>query len=162
MLFRLDRQQTDQDMAKGGIMIVCQSLLKPVICHPPQLEVVSITAISTQSGRKISISAVYKCPQQQLAAFLTLFDNYLADLPQSTPTIVLGDFNEDLLSRSSSSRLLQLMSSRGFSQLVQGPTTDSGSMLDHIYYSGSTDNTFVDVVDTYYSDHDATYLSFST
>ena len=87
-------------------MIVCQLSLKPVrmnICRPPQLEVVSNTAISTQVWQ--SISAVYKHPQQQLAAFLTLFGNYLADLPQSTPTIVFGDF---LLSRSSSSRVLQL------------------------------------------------------
>ena len=50
------------------------------------------------------------------------------------------------------------MSYRGFSQLVQVPTTYSGSLLDHIYYNGATDNTFIDVVDTY-SGHDATYLS---
>ena len=75
------------------------------------------------------------------------------------PTIIVGDFNEDLLSRSTSSRILQLMSSRGFSQLVQVPTTDSGSLLDHIYYNGITEDAVVDVIDTYYSDHDATYLS---
>ena len=51
------------------------------------------------------------------------------------------------------------MSSRGFSQLVQVPTTDSGSLLDHIYYNSIAENTFVDIVDTYYSDHDATRQS---
>ena len=76
------------------------------------------------------------------------------------PTIILGDFNDDLLSTSTSSRLLQFMSSKGFSQLVQGPTTDSGSLLDHIYCNDVGEDTcYVDVIDTYYSDHDATYLS---
>ena len=51
------------------------------------------------------------------------------------------------------------MSSKGFSQLVEVPTTDSGSLLDHIYYNGSAASTSVDVVDTYYTDHDATYVS---
>ena len=44
-------------------------------------------------------------------------------------------------------------------QLVQVPTTYSGSLLDHIYYNSIAENTFVDIVNTYYSDHDATYLS---
>ena len=52
--------------------------------------------------------------------------------------------------------MLQLMSSRRFSQLVQVPTTDSGSLLDHIYYNGAVNDALIDVVDTYYSDHDVT------
>ena len=56
-------------------------------------------------------------------------------------------------------QVLQLMSSRGFAQLVKVSTTDSGSLLDHIYYNGSAADAFVDVIDTHYSDHDATYLS---
>ena len=51
------------------------------------------------------------------------------------------------------------MSSKGFSQLVKVPTTDSGSLLDHIYYDSSSTNTFVDVVYVYHSDHDATIAS---
>ena len=53
------------------------------------------------------------------------------------------------------------MSSRGFAQLIKISTTDSGSLLDHIYFNGNAADAFVDVIDTYYSDHDATYLSVS-
>ena len=163
IVFRLDRIQTsNEDLAKGGIMIVCPSALHPVridIQRPPQLEVISITASSTHSNSRMCILTVYRHPQQPLATFLSLFGNYLAILPQIVPTIISGDFNEDLLSRSTSSRVLQFMSSIGFSQLVQVPTTDSGSLLDHIYYNGIIEDTVVDVIDTYYSDHDATYLS---
>lgn len=94
-----------------------------------------------------------------METFLPLLDNYLSRIPHQTmPTIVLGDFNDDV-STASSSQLLRMMSSKGFSQLVKVPTTDSGSSIDHIYYTGTTTNVFTDVVDTYYSDHDATYIS---
>ena len=162
-VFRQDRIQTSTEyLAKGGIMIVCPSSLQPVrmnVPHPPQLEILTVKTSSTNSVGRMCIIAVYRRPQQHLATFLSLVGDYLANLPQIVPTIIVGDFNEDI-SRSNSSRLLQLMTSRGFSQLVQVPTTDSGSLLDHIYFNGIIENSFVDVIDTYYSDHDATYLSF--
>ena len=35
----------------------------------------------------------------------------------------------------------------------------TGSLLDHIYFNGNAADASVDVIDTYYSDHDATFLS---
>ena len=164
-VFRLDRLQTNsEDLTKGGIMIVCPSSLQPVrinINHPNQLEAISIIATSTNSGRRMCIVAIYRHPCQPLTEFLPLISNYVTNLPNIIPTIILGDFKEDLLSRSTSSVLVQLMSDREFHQLVHLPTTDSGSLLDHIYYNGNIEDTFVDVIDTYYSDHDATHLSLS-
>ena len=96
----------------------------------------------------VYIIAVYRRPQQYLPTFLSLIGDYLANLPQIVPTIIVGDFNEDI-SRANSSRLLQLMTSRGFSQLVQVPTTDSGSLLDHIYLNGIIVNSFVEMSSTH-------------
>ena len=102
-IFRLDRTQTRSgDLAKGGIMIVCPSSLQPIrinIKRLTQLEVVSITAHAIHSDCKLCLVTVYRRPQQQLVAFLSLLGNYLANLPQMVPTIIVGDFNEDLLSR---------------------------------------------------------------
>ena len=117
------------------IIILCPISLQPVRIssqRPSQLELVGITATSTHSRCKMRILTVYKRPQQSLAIFLSLMDEFLFNIPQIMPTIILGDFNDDLLS-TTSSRLLQFMSSKGFYQLVQGPTTDSGSLFDHIY-----------------------------
>ena len=165
MVFRLDRIQTSSDnLAKGGIMMVCPKSLQPVRIssqRPPNLEVVGITVKSNHSGCTMCILTVYRRPQQPMATFLSLMDEFISNLPQIVPTIILGDFNNDLLSTSSSSTLLQFMSSKGFFQLIQVPTTDSGSLLDHIYCNTvGADAYYVDVVDAYYSDHDATYLSF--
>ena len=81
------------------------------------------------------ILTVYRRLQQPMARFLSLMDELISNLTQVVPTIILGDFNDDL-SISSSSRLLQFMSTKGFSQLAQVPTTDSGSLLDYIYCNG--------------------------
>ena len=165
IMYRCDRVPSSaQDLSNGGVLIACASSLHPVrtsIQHPPTLEIVSIV-VSTQTGHRICVVAVYRRPQLPLGTFLPLLNEYLSNLPhqahQGMPTVILGDFNENLLPSTSSSRLLQFMSSLGYTQLVAEPTTDSGSLLDHIYYNRSYQG-FVDVVDTYYSDHDACFLS---
>ena len=85
MIFRLDRLQTSsEDLAKGGIMIVCSSSLQPIrvnIQRPPQLEILSIIATSTNLGCRICIVTVYRRPQQSIAVFLPLLYNYMANLP---------------------------------------------------------------------------------
>ena len=49
----------------------------------------------------------------------------------------------------------------GFTQLLKSPTTDQGTLLDHVYCSGALNGIVVEVSDTYYSDHDAVYSSHS-
>ena len=74
------------------------------------------------------------------------------------PTIVLGYFNEDLV-QNPDSRMLSLMSNNGYKQLVQSPTTDRGTLIDHVYYNRPPGSTVLQVHDTYYSDHDTVCLS---
>ena len=106
------------------------------------------------------VVVLYRRPQLPLRLFWTLLDGYLSKVPHHTvPTVVLGDFNDNLLATPCQDQVLRMMSSKGFSQLGQVPTTDTGSLLDHIYYSGAFTSAFVDVVDVYYSDHDATFMS---
>ena len=160
LIFRLDCQQTStEDLSKGGVMIICPKLLQPVSQTPPQIEVVSIIANSINSNCQVCVVAVYRRPQLPLAIFLPLMDEFISNLPQIVPTIIVGDFNDDLFAISRLSRLSQLMSSRQFTQLVQVPTTDSGTLLDHIYCNSICEDTYIDVMDTYYSDHDAVYVS---
>ena len=163
VLYRCDRVTTsNQDLSKGGVMIACSSALHPQctnVQHPSSLEVISII-VSTHTHHQMCIVAVYRRPQLLFSNFLSLLDDYFSNLPhQAIPTVILGDFNENLLSPTSFSRLPRFMTSLGFTQLVTSTvaTTDSGSLLDHIYCNQS--GTGLDVVDTYYSDHDACFLS---
>ena len=100
-VFKLDRVATSsRDLSNDGIMIACATSLVPIsvnISHPPLLEIKSIT-ITTCSNLKMCIVAVYRHPQLPLSTFLPLLDDYLSRIPHpEMPTVVLGNFNEDLL-----------------------------------------------------------------
>ncbi len=71
--------------------------------------------------------------------------------------IVLGDFNEDILTNNKSA-LLQFMNTNGFSQHVYNATTDRGTMID-LVFARNLDFVIhaIDTYDVYYSDHDAVY-----
>ena len=163
VIFRLDREHnTIEDLYKGGVMIICPKSLKPVrisIHTQPQFEVVAIIATTLNSNEQICVVAVYRRPQLPLGVFLPLMNDLISNLPPIAPTIIVGDFNDNLLAASRLSTLSQFMSLRQFTQLVQVPTTDSGTLLDHVYCNATYENMYIDVIDTYYSDHDAVYLS---
>lgn len=104
-LYRCDRAPTSaQDLSNGGVMVACVPSLNPQrmhIEHPTSLEIVSIM-ITTPKNHQIYVIAVYRRPQLPLRNTLSLFANYLTHLPhQSQPTVILGDFNENLTTSSS-------------------------------------------------------------
>ena len=161
-VYRLDRPATyPQDLEKGGIMVACVESLQPEevnIHHHGHLEVKTISLTHHSIG-KMYIVTMYRRPWLPAVIFLGHLDNYLSLFPyKQYPTVILGDFNDNL-SGASSSVMTPFLSARGFAQLVKTPTTHSCSLLDHIYYNGPEANTVVDVVDTYYSDHNATFVS---
>ena len=46
-----------------------------------------------------------------------------------------------------------MLTLKGFKQMVKKPTTDSGTLIDHVYVSQEVTVT-TDVIDCYYTDHD--------
>ena len=107
----------------------------------------------------MQIVVLYRSPNvplQALTATLSTLLNYV--LTANMPTLVLGDFNENILSQPSSS-IVSLMSNHGYTQLVTSPTSNKATLIDHVYYNRPDSDTIVEVHDTYYSDHDAVYCS---
>ena len=48
----------------------------------------------------------------------------------------------------------------GFNQLIDQPTTNQGSLLDHVYFN-RVSLIQTEVCDTYYSDHDSTIIAIA-
>ena len=76
----------------------------------------------------------------------------------NVPTVILGDINHDV-SCQPESQIINLMSTHGYTQLVNTPTTAKGTLIDHVSSNIHDDNIIVEVHDTYYSDHDTIYCS---
>ena len=50
-------------------------------------------------------------------------------------SVIVGDFNDDIMC-ANGSRVEQFMSPHGYTQLVLQPTTDRGTLIDHVYFNG--------------------------
>ena len=98
----------------------------------------------------INIIAIYlskNCNQEEFCNFLL----QLFSLEQ--PTLVLGDFN---ISANSDSYIKTFFEKSGFSQIIEHPTHDSGSLIDHIYVNKHLSDRKLECHQNsvYYSDHD--------
>ena len=67
--------------------------------------------------------------------------------------LILGDFNDELMGNTT--KISTCFEHNGFNQLIDQPTTDQGSLLDHAYFN-RVSLIRTEVCDTYYSDHDCT------
>ena len=162
VIARKDRDTVNN--TKGGIMIAAHTAIQ--LYHVTNfslnhLPFEATTVILTLPNHKqIEVTLIYRSPSVPISTLLTALSSILSQLTTlCIPSIILGDFNEDLLTKSDL-RLPNLMSSHGYSQLVQSPTTDNGTLIDHVYYNKPLECCTVQVIDAYYSDHDIIHCSF--
>ena len=155
---RCDRASSDN---KGGTMISVPRHMQP--CHTQRfasngVEVI-ITTLSLPNAKSLQIALLYRSPSVPIQQLITMLTRILSYVSMSnTPTVILGDFNDNVLEQLESP-IVSLMSTHGYAQLVNSPTTAKGTLIDHVYYSNPNGSEIVEVHDTYYSDHDAVYCS---
>ena len=148
---------------KGGVMMnIHKAIQVSYGTNFNNILIETTTATLTlPTNAQLQVALVYRSPSVPTSTLVTVMSNILNQLRMANmPTIVLGDFNDDLLAKPES-RLASFMSHHGFSQLVHSPTTDNGSLLDHVYYNRPSDHCKVQVIDAYYSDHDIVHCSFA-
>ena len=157
---RCDRASGDN---KGGVMISVPECMQPTNTRryaSNGIEAIS-TTILLANNRPVQIALLYRSPSVPLQTLTSLLSRVLNHISTSSlPSIVLGDFNEDVLH--TDCRITSFMSSHGYTQIVNSPTTNRGTLIDHVYCNASLpSNTIVQVRDTYYSDHDTVYCSIA-
>ena len=107
--------------------------------------------------KNVVIVTLYRPPSYNVEKFKSkLIDLVKQTDDKSTCSIILGDFNQNIL-KSSSIKLL--MESLGYKQCVQEATTEKGTLIDHVY-SKNIEAIHVHVLPCYYSYHEAISVSF--
>ncbi|KAJ8333994.1 hypothetical protein SKAU_G00413130 [Synaphobranchus kaupii] len=141
----------------GGVMAVASKEVKPteLAVSTQGLECTAITI--TKATTDVNVVTIYRPPSLSPDSFRTKLENLVRSLPVDTLTVILGDFNIDLLKHPTHS-ILHTMEKLGFHQHVTKPTTDHGSLLDHIY-TNSRNTVTTEVTDVYFSDHDMVSVS---
>ena len=159
-VLRCDRMSDDN---KGGVMISLHQSIQPAhvtTFSPSGIPFEAITATFLfPNHRHLQVIVVYRSPSVCINTLMNQMSTIMRQVRSCTiPCIVLGDFNEDLLTKPDS-QLMNFMSHHGFSQLVQSPTTDNGTLIDHVYYNRPSLHLKVQISDTYYSDHDTVFCT---
>ncbi|MCG8623923.1 MAG: endonuclease/exonuclease/phosphatase family protein [Proteobacteria bacterium] len=155
------RKDRVQGIDKGGIMMFIDPYIMPTPLNLdiPQLEFLAATTSPTPQNQLIIIT-IYRRPNTiSIQCFTQLLEKLLSNSAlHQKKILILGDFNEDLMDNKT--KICNFFQQHGFKQLIHQPTTNQGSLLDHIYFN-ETSTTKTEVCDTYYSDHDSTLLAIA-
>ena len=160
--FRRDIPNVEDHQDQHGVLICASAKL-----NPKELSLIKVDKLESKvvvietSKSKLVICAVYRKPSLNMKLFQHLLDKLLQLLPEHVATIILGDFNDNLIS-DRMSPLVRFMCKHGYKQYVSQPTTDNGSIIDHIYFNRVDEHAIIDVRDVYYSDHDAVLLTINS
>ena len=157
--FRCDRNQQRLHNEKGGVAVFVDPQYAPKDMLLPKTDIEHVALTTTPcNGFTLQVIAIY-APQKPGRRFAQQLDNLLDSANvHNTPTVIVGDFNIDLLT-TPSNPITDTMKSYHMIQKIEDPTTDYGSLLDHIYHNMSLTTDHYEVIDMYYSDHDATFMA---
>ena len=124
----------------NDVEITVTSLKDPI----PKLHVIGIY----RSKNKVAVQVL-------IHTLKLLLDALLPESFSTTPVVILGDFNVNLLEESSDKKKLQtyFQQERQFAQIISQCTTDYHSLLDHIYTNIPAQVEDSGTLESYFSDH---------
>jgi hypothetical protein len=133
----------------GGVLIASPPNIHCLKCNwavPEKLECITVML------QNVYVTNIYRRPNLASKEFLQLVDGHLKRIPCDSASVIVGDFNEDLLSGIGTKIVHDFICSLGYEQIVQDPTTKNGTLIDHVYCKGVHYKYFIN--DVYFSDHD--------
>ena len=145
--YNLVRADHPNDIKRGGVCIYHKESLPVRVINLPCFNEALLLEM-TYNKKKVILSVIYRSPSQntdEFELFLSNLENLLNDINERQPSlsVVTGDFNArsvswwaDDINTNEGTNLLSLMSSNGFSQLINEPThiqSNSSSCIDLIF-----------------------------
>ena len=134
----------------GGVALIVNTNLN--LKHIRMNTISEIFVVEISERIQMIVISVYRPPSTPNDIFMNLTLEIIAQF-QHVPTCIVGDFNEDV-SITSNMHCCTMFRLQGFKQMVNKPTHDSGTIIDHVYISQTLNTVQTDVTDCYYSDHD--------
>ena len=115
----------------GGIALIVNTNL-----HPKQIRmntILEIVVVEISEPTQMIVISVYRPPSTPIDVFMNHMLEIIAQF-QNVPTCIVGEFNEDV-SMTSNTCCCTMFRLQGFKQMINKPTHDSGTIIDHVYVS---------------------------
>ena len=140
----------DHNNSGDGVALIVNTNL-----HPKKIRmntILEIVVAEISEPIQIIVISVSRPLSTPIDMFMNLMLEIIAQF-QHKPTCIVGDFNEDV-SITSNMHCCTMFRLQGLKQMVNKPTHDSGTIIDHVCMSQTLNTMQTDVTDCYYSDHD--------
>ena len=95
--------------------------------------ILEILVVEISEPIQMIVISVYRPPSTPIDVFMNHMLEIISQF-QHVPTCIVGDFNEDV-SITSNTHCCTMLRLQGFKQMVNQPTHDSGTIIDHVYVS---------------------------
>ena len=115
----------------GGVALIVNTNL-----NPKQIRmntILEIIVVEISDPIQMIVISVYRPPSTPIDVFMNNMLDIIAQF-QNVPTCIVGDFHEDV-SITSNTHCCTMLILQGFKQMVNMPTHDSGTIIDHVYAS---------------------------
>ena len=133
----------------GGVALIVKTKLNPQEIR--MNTILEIVVVEISEPMQIIDISVYRPPSTPIDAIMNHMLEIIAQF-QHVPTCIVGDFNEDV-SVTLNMHCCTMLRLQGFKQMINKPTHDTGTIIDHVYVSQTVNTMQTDVTDCYYSDH---------
>jgi len=145
-----------KDQQHGGVGMYCADSLTCNILKVPDVNLECL--VYNFVTYNMVIAVIYRPPSYPMSLFKENVGKLLDWLnPLSETIVVMGDFNDDILK---SLTIYKLITDKGYVQLVTQPTTEKGTLIDHVYVKTTQYTVEAIVFPTYFSDHEGVLCRF--
>ena len=149
--------RNEEDTMGGGVLIEMKGFIKSIVTTRLNHDGIEIlqTVLSINASVQFTMILLYRSPSSDKRMAISMLQDTITniDYDENIFTMILGDFNEDLLANATNSDLHSFLTHSNFIQYVTEGTTESGSLLDCVYVMQSDQLVNVYINDCYYSDH---------
>ena len=161
-LFRNDNSNSSNaSRPYGGIAVYSKIPYLPGYPRCNNIHGIEITVTKMTSLVDWTIIGIYSSPKVPVRQLCQAIAEILSSIMPDNNIIILGDFNINWLVETERRPLCNLLvRDKHYKQLILTYTTDNKTVIDHIYTNISHLDIQAGVLETYFSDHKAVWISF--
>ena len=126
----------------GGVALIVNTNLNPKQFR--MNTILEIVVVEINEPIQMIVISVYRPPSTPIDVFMNHILEIIAQF-QHVPTCIVGDFNEDVLT-TLNTHCCKMLRLQGFTQMINKPTHDSGTIIDLAYVSQTVNTMQTDAI----------------